>query len=260
MIRVLAKAVLDDGTAYEADLARPISLALPLRPDDSSVRAWGVDPVRVAPVRRGEWVGRVREGAPVNFSDVTINPHGNGTHTETVGHIAADWEANTVLGLLSPGLFVGILHDATLNVAADGGRVVDLSGLRQNPPPRGVTGLIVRACGPGADDADFSGGDPPYFDAADLAWLAEIGVEHLVTDLPSVDRERDGGALAGHHAYWRYPDRPRRCATITELARLNQPLAPGLYLIGLHALPLAADASPSHPVVYELTPSNPSPE
>jgi len=83
--------------------------------------------------------------------------------------------------------------------------------------------------------------------------ISSLGVQHLITDLPSVDRELDGGALAGHHAWWCLPDHPRKEATITELARLNQPLADGLYLVGLHALPLAADASPSHPLMYPLS-------
>ena len=240
------------GRAYAADLARPISIAQPLLPGRHTVRAWGVPPVRAEPVRAGDWVGSVRAGAPVNFLDVTVNPHGNGTHTETLGHIAPDWEANTVLGLLPPGHFVGTLHDVPADVRdGSGGRVCDLSGLRENPP--GTPGLLLRALGT-ADAAprDFSGADAPYFRAEDLAWLADLGVEHLVTDLPSVDREEDGGALAGHRAFWRYPEAPRRAATITELARLNHVPGPGLYLVGLHALPLATDAAPSHPLLYPL--------
>jgi arylformamidase len=38
------------------------------------------------------------------------------------------------------------------------------------------------------------------------AWLRSIGVKHLLLDLPSVDRERDEGLLAAHHAFWNYPE------------------------------------------------------
>ena len=238
------------GQDYRADLATPVSLALPLKPDASSIRAWDAPPVEVAPVRVGDWVGEVRQGAPVNFVNVRVNPHGNGTHTETVGHIAPDWDYNTVLRLLPPGHFVSILHDAGTNVCDDGDSVVDCSGLRQNPPD--APGLIVRALGRDHEDANLSGTNPPYFRAEDLAFLADCGVQHLITDLPSVDREEDGGALAGHHAFWRYPNAVRHSATITELARLNFDLAEGLYLTSLNALPLAADASPSHPLIYLL--------
>jgi arylformamidase len=35
--------------------------------------------------------------------------------------------------------------------------------------------------------------------------LRSIGVRHLLVDLPSVDREEDGGVLAAHHAFWDFP-------------------------------------------------------
>lgn len=240
------------GRRYRGDLFRPISIALPLKPDASSVRAWHAPPVSVRPVQVGDWVGEVAQGAPVNFANVCINPHGNATHTETLGHIAPDWRANTVLDLLPHAPLVATLRDVPANASGAGDPIVDLGSLRADPPR--TPGLVLRVLGEGHVDADFSDTDPPYFDAADLAWLADLGVEHLVTDLPSVDREEDGGALAAHHAWWRYPDAPRRKATITELARLNQSLAEGLYLLHLNALPLAADASPAHPLLYALRP------
>jgi len=241
-----------EGKSYRADLSAPISIALPLKPDASSTRAWNAPPVSIDPVRVDDWVGSVKEGAPVNFMNLSINPHGNGTHTETLAHIIADWEQNTVLGLLPNAPFLTTLRSVSTNELANGDLVVDFSSLRQNPP--NTPGLVLRVLGEKAQDLDFSNQNPPYFDASDLSWLASLGIQHLITDLPSVDRELDGGALAGHHAWWCLPDYPRREATITELARLNQPLADGLYLVGLHALPLAADASPSHPLMYPLSP------
>ncbi len=242
-----------EGQVYEANLASPISLALPLRPDVSSVRAWHAPQLRVEPVRVGEWVGAVSEGAPVNFMNLHINPHGNGTHTETLGHIAANWASNTVLSLLPPSPFVSILRNVPVDVQEDGGHIVNCDSLRQNPPT--APGLVLRVLTKVDLQHDFSETDPPYFRARDLAWLADLGVQHLITDLPSVDREVDGGELAAHHAWWRYPTAPRRGATITELARLDTSLAEGLYLTWLNALPLAMDASPSHPLLYPLTSS-----
>lgn len=242
-----------EGVTYQADLSAPISIALPLKPDATSIRAWNAPPVSVEPVQAGDWVGSVKQGAPVNFMNVRINPHGNGTHTETLGHIIADWEENTILSLLPNAPFLTTLRSVTTNELDNGDQVVDFFSLRQNPPR--TSGVILRVLGEKARDVDYSDKNPPYFDATDLSWLAAQGINHLITDLPSVDRELDGGALAGHHAWWCLPDKPRRKATITELARLNQPLADGLYLVGLHALPLAADASPSHPLIYPLFPA-----
>ena len=43
-------------------------------------------------VRMGDWIGDVKQGGSVNFKNVKFNPHGNGTHTECVGHISPNGE------------------------------------------------------------------------------------------------------------------------------------------------------------------------
>ena len=42
---------------------------------------------------------------------------------------------------------------------------------------------------------NWSNTNPPYFDAEAMTWLVERNVDHLLVDLPSVDREVDGGAF-----------------------------------------------------------------
>ena len=42
------------------------------------------------PVVAGDFVGSTASGGPVNFFNIRVNPHGNGTHTECVGHIARE--------------------------------------------------------------------------------------------------------------------------------------------------------------------------
>ena len=243
-----------NGERYAADLARPISLALPLRASAKRGRAWGAAPLTNEPVRVGDWVGDVDAGSAVNFAALSLTPHGSGTHTETVAHITKLTADNSVAAVAPLGMLAATLVDVPLRTLPDGGRVADLRTLRGE----GVhtAALVLRALGTGHVDIDFTGTDPPYLDAGDVAWLVEEGVEHLVTDLPSLDRERDGGALAAHRAFWKFPERVRGGATVTELARLNQALAPGLYLLSLNALPLEADASPSHPILYALNPAN----
>jgi arylformamidase len=77
-------------------------------------------------------------------------------------------------------------------------------------------------------------------------------VQHLLTDLPSVDREQDGGRLLAHRAFWNYPAQPRLEATISELLRIPPTLPDGEYLLELQVLDLDSDASPSIPTLYAL--------
>jgi len=99
---------------------------------------------------------------------------------------------------------------------------------------------------------NYSGANPPYMQAGAAAYLVERGVKHLLIDLPSVDREEDGGKLAAHHAFWQYPEAPRTDCTISELVYVNNSIPDGLYLINLQIASFEIDASPSKPVLYAL--------
>ncbi|MGL5889046.1 MAG: cyclase family protein, partial [Bacteroidia bacterium] len=82
--------------------------------------------------------------------------------------------------------------------------------------------------------------------------LAEMNVEHLLLDLPSVDREVDGGALAAHKAFWNYPENTRRNCTITEFIYVPNDVFDGAYLLNLQTAPIENDATPSRPVLYRI--------
>ena len=88
----------------------------------------------------------------------------------------------------------------------------------------------------------------------------ERGIEHLVCDLPSVDRAQDGGRLLAHRAFWGVPDgateaaaaaRPR--CTITELAYVPDEAPDGLYLLDLQVAAFMLDAAPSRPLLYPIS-------
>jgi arylformamidase len=115
--------------------------------------------------------------------------------------------------------------------------------------------LLIRTL-PQRDDAarDWSGSNPPYLQSTACAWLRSIGVKHLLLDLPSVDREEDGGVLAAHHAFWDYPNTVDLERTITELLHIPAEVRDGEYLLELQLPHLMNDAAPSRPVLYALLP------
>jgi kynurenine formamidase len=84
------------------------------------------------------------------------------------------------------------------------------------------------------------------------AWLAARGVQHLLVDMPSIDREEDQGKLLAHHAFWNYPTDPRMEATITEMVFVADSIADGLYLLNLQVASFRNDAAPSRPVLYNI--------
>ena len=98
----------------------------------------------------------------------------------------------------------------------------------------------------------YSGTNPAYMTAEAALYLREAGIKHLLLDVPSIDREDDGGKLSAHHAFWNYPTAPRKDCTITELIFVDEKIADGFYLLELQYAAFDNDASPSRPILYGL--------
>lgn len=81
---------------------------------------------------------------------------------------------------------------------------------------------------------------------------AEIGVQHVLVDLPSVDRELYGRRLAVHKAFWKHGDPSRNECTITEFIFIKNETEDGVYLLEMQIAPFVNDASPSRPVLYSV--------
>jgi kynurenine formamidase len=255
------------------NLNAPISLAQALYPQSGPFRgaepgtsAFGAPPFSAEPVRAGDFVGATAEGGPLNFLNLALNPHGNGTHTECVGHISKEPMAlHACLQQYHAWAWVITVEP---NVQANGDWLITHAAIREALDALGAPGsgspeaamplALVLRTGPAAErrGRQWTGNNPPYLEAAALESLAEEGWLHLLLDLPSVDREEDGGLLSAHHAWWQYPgtlDRPvRKAASITELIVVPDDLADGLYWLNLQIAPLMTDASPSNPVLYPL--------
>jgi hypothetical protein len=81
-------------------------------------------------------------------------------------------------------------------------------------------------------------------------------IQHLLIDLPSVDKEKDEGKLLAHKAFWNVTDvndlnlDARLEATITEMIYVPDNVADGSYLLNLQIASFENDASPSKPVLY----------
>src|SRR6476620_12393779 len=80
-----------DNKTFEVDLSKPIDISIPLSNTDENPIAWYIEKPTIEPVRFGDWVGKISEGASTNFNNIQFNPHGHGTHTECLGHITKEF-------------------------------------------------------------------------------------------------------------------------------------------------------------------------
>ena len=241
------------GKFLEANLANPLSISIPIKDGTQNPNCYFAEPVKFEVIKGEGFVGSIRLGGLVNHQKLTISPHGNGTHTECYGHIT-DSDA-VIASHLQEFLHVAQLI-SIIPSENSGDMVIDKSTLEKKSLAPGVKALIVRTMPntPRKLHHNYSGSNPAYFTKEAMQSIVDHGIEHLVTDLPSVDKEQDEGKLIAHKVFWQLEGAIRINTTITELAYVENNIEDGIYLLDLQVLQLYMDASPSNPILYSLNP------
>ncbi len=243
-----------EGINYEADLNEPLSLSLGFGPQAENPNAFFINPAVIEPIRVGDFVGSVSQGGSANCEVVTYCAHGNGTHTECIGHITS--ERIHLPDVLTEFHFTAQLITLDL-VQENGDWVINEASLRHINWMK-AEAIVIRTLPNSISKKSqiWSGNNPPYFTTEAMQILVNQGFNHLLTDFPSVDPEEDAGALAAHRVWWNYPQNPRKNATITELIYVADSISDGMYLLNLQVPQIHSDAVPSQPVLYQLNALN----
>lgn len=244
--------VLHKGKEFRVDFFKPIDISMPLHTGADCASAWYVKPMSLEPVRMGDWVGDVNKGSGVNFRDVKFNPHGNGTHTECVGHISKEFV--TINKCLTRFLFIAEVITVLPEELPNGDKVISKKAIEMCLNGTKPEAVIIRTLGNSVAKLkmQYTGTNPVYMTEESILFLNSIGVEHLLLDTPSVDKEVDGGKLAAHHAFWQYPGNTQFQKTITELIYVPNEVDDGMYLLNIQIASFENDASPSKPVLYKV--------
>lgn len=231
---------------YKIDFGKPLDISIAMRSGLQNPNAFGIQPPLFTPFVAGSFIGSVAQGGSVNCENLTINAHGNGTHTECVGHISL--EKITINSVLTQ--FVSVAQIISITPQHNCIEREQVQHILQND----IESLIIRTLPNETDKCakNYSGNNPAYLSPTLCKWLAEKNIKHLLVDLPSVDPEHDEGKLSAHHAFWQYPSNTRLNATITEMIFVPTHITDGIYLLNLQIASLETDASPSKPILYAL--------
>src|SRR5688572_19675752 len=263
------------GQEIRVDLDRGVSLAIAVEFGAMGPRHFGVPAPTSEPYSIGTFTGSVATGASVNCSTMTITPHCQMTHTESVAHLTR--EPGDAWRVVPRGLLPAVVVSVVPEPARESNESTD-------PQPFATDNLIsrrrLRAAWPmtrmvdpvaaiirtlpndaGKRTRDYTELVPPYLTREAVEWLIEKRIEHLVLDVPSLDRTHDEGHLVGHRLFFGLPprsssrgDAARSRATITELAFVPDELHDGPCLLALAVPAIGGDAVPSQPIVYPLVP------
>nr|WP_299383017.1 cyclase family protein [Allomuricauda sp.] len=236
---------------YQVDLAKPLDISIAMQGGGDNINAWYLDSPKIAPHKEGDFVGKVSLGASTNFNDIWFNPHSHVTHTECLGHITEDkYSINQELKKFF--FLTEVITVAPEKQGTDS--VISAKQLRYALGNKKPEAVVIRTIPNMASKKQrkYSNTNPPYMLKEAMDFLVSNEVLHILVDLPSVDKEKDGGALQSHRAFWNMDGIPRRNATITEFVFVENKIKDGRYLLNLQVAPFENDASPSRPVLFKI--------
>lgn len=252
-----------NNETFQVDLSKPIDISIPLTNTDENPIAWYIGKPVIEPVVFGDWIGKVSEGkSSTNFNTISFNPHGHGTHTECLGHITREFYSinQSLKQFFFRAELVSVqpeMQGADLVITVN-----SISTALDVPLKLGVPieAIIIRTI-PNLEakkHLKYSNTNPPYLDKDAARFIRQSGIQHLLIDLPSVDKEHDQGKLLAHKAFWDVKDvtmlnaDARLDCTITEMIFVPNNVKDGSYLLNLQIASFENDASPSKPILYEL--------
>jgi kynurenine formamidase len=243
---------------FQIDLSKPIDISIPLTNTDENPIAWYLGKPVIEPVKVDDWVGKVSEGSSsTNFNNIFFNPHAHGTHTECLGHITRDFYS--INQCLKQFFFIAELISITPETI-NNDLVITKNQIETALNRKTPEAIIIRTL-PNLEtkkSKKYSHTNPAYLTEQAAIFIREIGIQHLLIDLPSVDREEDEGKLLAHKAFWNVKnvttlnDDARLDCTITEMIFVDSSVNDGSYILNLQIASFENDASPSKPILFEI--------
>ena len=251
----------------------PVSIAIALDFDGPQPNHFGAKQATAQPMQSGSFIGDTTQGGSCNAQDIRFNPHCNGTHTESISHVIDELVAPhevveqplmlAQLITLEPASHVSM--DTYQPPIEPGDKLIckyQLTAVK-NHLHKGIKALIIRTLPNTASKTTHRYGQdihPAFFSNEAMQWLVdETHIEHLLVDLPSVDRLHDEGLLSNHRLFWNIApgshqstDEQHRHKTITEMVYVPNQIKDGAYVLNLQLPRLNLNAVPSNPVLYAM--------
>jgi kynurenine formamidase len=224
---------------------------MPMRAEKTNANAWYIDEPNIEPVVLNDWVAAVKEGASINFNNIQFNPHAHGTHTECVGHITE--EVYSVNKALKQFMFSAEVISVAPELIGEDYIISkeQIQFLLKNKAPEA---LVIRTM-PNTKDKksrQYSNTNWAYLTEEAAVFIRSKKINHLLIDLPSIDKEKDDGKLLAHKAFWNLHGAIRKQATITEFIYVSNKILDGTYILNLQIAPFENDATPSKPILYKV--------
>lgn len=258
---------------WNVAVSEPIDLSIPLDFYGPQPSAFSLAEASAVPVSAGSFVGDTRLGGSANCETISLSPHANGTHTEGVGHISLERfsVSEALCDSLIPATVVTVQPETFAKsfesydgVSSQDDEVIThrqlSAALEKVGQQSDFMGAVIVRTLPNdliKRSACYSDSNPVYFTNDAMKYVRDTNIRHLLVDIPSVDREQDGGKLSNHRIFWDLEcgeslELARKHATITEMIYVPESVEDGCYLLNLQMPNFVLDAAPSRPVLFRL--------
>lgn len=259
--------------SYQFDPEKPRDISIPLDFYGEQPNHFGVEAASARALETGGFTGDTRRGGSCNVEAYCLVPHCNGTHSECLGHITDERISvqEIIKDCFIPATLITVRPVKAANTAdiyrpekQDEDLLITRSALEEalaDSSPDFLAGLIIRTLPNDASKKSrrYLENPPPFFSLDAMRYIVDLGVKHLLTDLPSVDRMFDEGKLSAHHIFWnvapgsrRVTPRSRREKTITEMIYVPAEISDGLYLANIQIPNFVSDAAPSRVLLFPV--------
>lgn len=265
-----------DNQRHEMNTDKGISLAIPLEFNGQQPNHFGAPTAISSPLKIGNFVGDTRQGSSCNCDLITLTPHCVGTHTESIGHILDTRQS--LADCLNPGLIPATLisiepvtgsqcQESYYPQYMDTDRIITAEAIEKALMLQDITkdsdffkALIIRTL-PNSSakmQAKYENEQQSaFFSTEAMKFINNIGVQHLLVDMPSIDRMYDDGKLNNHRIFWNVAPECKQPRgeehlhkSVTEMIYVADAVKDGNYVLDIQIPRWHSDAVPSQPIIY----------
>ena len=216
---------------------------------------YGAEQPKVSPQHSGDFIGDLESGGSCSVPIVSCNIHCTGTHTECISHIQDSKFKITdkcPRGLI-PSYLITVEIVAANSVKdsyhcdISGSNVVCKEAIKSKISTP-CESLIIRTL-PNDESKlsrNYDDVSAPFLTSDAMDHINQLGVKHLLVDLPSIDKADDGGVLGNHRSFFNKGD------TISELLYIPNDLLDGFGFLQIQIPNWSLDSAPSRPIFFSV--------
>lgn len=262
-----------NNTDFSFDVSQPVCISIPVNFYGDQPNTYNVPKASAKAFESSGFIGDTRKGGGCNFEAFRMIPHCNGTHTECIGHISFDriFINDVLKDSFIPSTLITVAPENAFDTSDNyepGKNETDMLITKKileyklrNADAEFLQGLLIRTL-PNDDSKksrQYMNNLPPFFSIEAMEYIASLNVNHLMIDIPSVDRTFDEGKLTAHHIFWNVKKESHdvnikihSMKTITEMIYVPETVKDGICIACIQIPDLCSDAAPSRILIYKI--------